>query len=91
MKKAPYVILKFYSALLVRSRKQDIVDQRRFLVVILRSYEYTLKQIAAQVGLKDHATIIYHLRKHGDLIADPTYLAAFNEFKEYFERRLRAA
>ena len=67
------------------SRKRQVIDCKRAVVCYLKTSQFndniSLTQIGAQLGGKDHATIIHHLKKHSHLYeTDKNYQKKYDLF-----------
>jgi chromosomal replication initiation ATPase DnaA len=75
--------------ILNRNRKQSTVYARQSASFLLRRYTLlSLSQIALHVGVKDHSTVYYHIKKCQDIIDTEEWFkdkinSIINELDEY--------
>lgn len=79
----------FNSNILNRNRKQSTVYARQSASFLLRRYTLlSLSQIALHVGVKDHSTVYYHIKKCQDIMDTEEWFkdkinSIINELDEY--------
>ena len=74
-----------------KSRKRELVDQRRVICYILKKYtKLSLENIGKIIGGKDHATVLYGVKTHKHLtqMKDQEYLYNTRKINKLFKNLL---
>lgn len=72
--------------LITRSRKRELVDQRRYLFHVLRDRALLSLSLIGRIFEKDHATVLHGLRTYDEIKNFPDFLDNIKEIKSFLDQ-----
>lgn len=72
-----------------KTRKSEVAEIRRMIVIVMKEHKIIHDEIAAVVGYSDHSVVTYMVTQHNNLmLTDPEYNSNFKKFREYCREQI---